>query len=61
MSPVRHIRTDETSASKGLSETCPNAAITVDKFHLIKLMKDALANVRAEEARLFPELLKGTR
>jgi transposase len=46
---------------KGLTEIFPNAAITFDQFHLIQLMNDALGKVRAEEARLFPELLKGTR
>jgi transposase len=46
---------------KGITETFPNAAITFDQFHLIQLMNNALAKVRAEEARLFPELLKGTR
>lgn len=46
---------------KGLMETFPNTAITFDQFHLIQLMNNALSSVRAEEARLFPELLKGTR
>jgi transposase len=46
---------------KGLTETFPHAAITFDQFHLIQLMNNALGNVRAEEARMFPELLKGTR
>lgn len=46
---------------KGLKETFPHAAIAFDQFHLIQLMNNALASVRAEESRLFPELLKGTR
>ncbi|MDD3295277.1 MAG: ISL3 family transposase, partial [Geobacteraceae bacterium] len=46
---------------KGLMETFPKASITFDQFHLIQLMNNALASVRAEEAKLFPELLKGTR
>ncbi len=46
---------------KGISEALPNAEITFDPFHLIQLMNDALGKVRAEEARLFPELLRGSR
>jgi len=46
---------------KGIREALPNAEITFDPFHLIQLMNDALGKVRAEEARLFPELLKGSR
>jgi len=46
---------------KGIQEALPNAEITFDPFHLIQLMNDALGQVRAEEARLFPELMKGSR
>lgn len=46
---------------KGIREALPNAEITFDPFHLIQLMNDALGKVRAEEARLYPELLKGSR
>jgi len=46
---------------KGIREALPNAEITFDPFHLIQSMNDALGKVRAEEARLFPELLKGSR
>ena len=46
---------------KGVKDQLPHAVITFDKFHLIKLMNDALAKVRAEEARLFPEFLKQSR
>jgi transposase len=46
---------------KGIREAMPNAEITFDPFHLIQLMNDALGKVRAEEARLFPELLHGSR
>lgn len=46
---------------KGIKEALPNAEITFDPFHLIQLMNKALGKVRAEEARLFPELLKGSR
>jgi transposase len=46
---------------KGVTEALPNAEITFDPFHLVQLMNDALGKVRAEEARLFPELLHGSR
>lgn len=46
---------------KGIRTALPNAEITFDPFHLIQLMNDALGKVRAEEARLFPELLHGSR
>lgn len=46
---------------KGIQDQLPNAVITFDKFHLIKLMNDVLAKVRAEEARHFPEFLKQSR
>ena len=46
---------------KGISVSLPNAEITFDPFHLVKLMNDALGKVRAEEARFFPELLHGSR
>lgn len=46
---------------KGIKEQLPNAEITFDRFHLIKIMNDALGQVRSEEARWYPDLLKGTR
>ena len=46
---------------KGVTEQFPNAETTFDPFHVVKLMNDALAKVRAEEARAFPELLKKSR
>jgi transposase len=46
---------------KGIKEELPNAEITFDPFHLIQLMNKALGEVRAEEAMLFPEVLKGSR
>ena len=46
---------------KGIKDQLPHAVITFDKFHLIKLMNDALAKIRAEEAREFPEFLKKSR
>ncbi len=46
---------------KGVKEQLPNAVVTFDKFHLIKLMNEALGKIRAEEARLFPDALKKSR
>jgi transposase len=46
---------------KGVKEQLPNAVTTFDKFHLIKLMNDAMGKIRAEEARQFPEMLKKSR
>ena len=46
---------------KGVKEALPNAEITFDKFHLIKHMNDALSKVRAEEANIYPEEMKGSR
>ncbi|MBI2353619.1 MAG: ISL3 family transposase [Deltaproteobacteria bacterium] len=46
---------------KGVKEQLPNAVTTFDKFHLIKLMNDAMGKIRADEARQFPEFLKKSR
>jgi transposase len=46
---------------KGVNDALPNAEITFDHFHVIQHMNDALNQVRAEEARLFPDMLKGSR
>ncbi len=46
---------------KGVKEQLPNAVVTFDKFHLIRLMNEALGKIRAEEARLFPDALKMSR
>ncbi len=46
---------------KGIKEEIPNAEITFDPFHVIQIMNKALGEVRTEEARLFPDVLKGTR
>lgn len=46
---------------KGLKERLSNAVTTFDKFHLIKLMNEAMGTIRAEEARKFPEFLRKTR
>jgi transposase len=46
---------------KGLQENFPNAVLTFDQFHVIKMMNDVLSKIRAEEARQFPEELRKTR
>lgn len=46
---------------KGVNEDLPNAEITFDPFHLIKIMNEALGKVRAEEANIYPDLMKGSR
>jgi transposase len=46
---------------KGIKEQLPNAVVTFDKFHLIKLMNESMGKIRAEEAQQFPEFLKKTR
>ncbi|RQW85234.1 MAG: ISL3 family transposase [Geobacter sp.] len=46
---------------KGVKEQLPHAVVTFDKFHVIKLMNDKLSKIRAQEARLFPEILKKSR
>lgn len=46
---------------KGVKEQFPHAVMTFDPFHVIKLINEKVAKVRAAEARLFPELLKKSR
>lgn len=46
---------------KGIKEQLPNAVTTFDKFHLIKLMNEAMGKIRAEEAKQFPEFLMRSR
>ncbi|MCP4111972.1 MAG: ISL3 family transposase [Desulfobacteraceae bacterium] len=45
---------------KGVRENLPNAEITFDKFHILKIINDAVDKVRREEAKEF-DLLKNTR
>ena len=45
---------------KGVRDQLPNAAITFDKFHVIKIINDAVDQIRREEAKTNP-LLKGKR
>lgn len=46
---------------KGIKEQLPNAVTTFDKFHLIKLMNEAMGTIRSDEAKQFPEFLRKTR
>jgi len=39
---------------KGITEYLPNADITFDKFHLIKMYTDAQDSVRKEETKTNP-------
>lgn len=45
---------------KGVRDNLPNAEITFDKFHILKLINEAVDKVRRAEAATNP-LLKGTR
>jgi transposase len=45
---------------KGVNDNLPNADITFDKFHILKIINEAVDDVRREEARTNP-LLKKTR
>jgi transposase len=45
---------------KGIAETFPTAGITFDKFHVMKLLNEAVEEVRREEQKERPEL-KGSR
>jgi transposase len=45
---------------KGIAEHLPNAAITFDKFHAVKIINDAVEQVRRAEQKT-QSLLRGTR
>src|ERR1700678_4284264 len=45
---------------KGVAENLPNAAITFDKFHAVKIINDAVDQVRRAEQK-HQDLLRGTR
>ena len=45
---------------KGVTERLPNAKITFDKFHILKIINEAVDEVRRQEAKTNP-LLKGSR
>ena len=45
---------------KGVKQELPNAQITFDKFHILKIINEAVDKVRREEAKTTPQL-KGAR
>ena len=45
---------------KGVAENLPNAAVTFDKFHAVKIVNDAVDQVRRSEQK-HQNVLKGTR
>lgn len=45
---------------KGVSENLPNAKITFDKFHVVKIINEAVDEVRRQEAKTNP-ILKNSR
>ena len=45
---------------KGIKENLPNAKITFDKFHIIKIINEGVDQVRRAEAKENP-IMKGTR
>lgn len=58
---IRHVSCDMSPAFiKGVEETLPNAHITFDKFHILKVINKAVDEVRKAEVRGQP-LLKGTK
>ena len=44
-----------------IKEYFPKARLTLDKFHLVKLVNDAVDQVRREEAKIFKDALKRSR
>ena len=46
---------------KGIGKFLPNAKITFDKFHIIKLINEAVDKTRRADAKLHPKILKGCR
>ena len=58
---IRRVCCDMSKAFiKGIEENFPQAAITFDKFHVIKAMNEALEKIRRREAQENP-ILKGSR
>ena len=58
---IRQVCCDMSKAFiKGIEENFPQAAITFDKFHVIKAVNDALEKIRRREAQENP-ILKGSR
>jgi len=58
---IKNISCDMSPAFiKGVKENLPNAEITFDKFHILKIINDAVDKVRREEVKSL-DLLRGTR
>ena len=58
---IRQVCSDMSKAFiKGIEENFPQAAITFDKFHVIKAVNEALEKIRRREAQENP-ILKGSR
>jgi transposase len=58
---VREVCIDMSPAFiKGVTDSLPEAAITFDKFHAVKIVNDAVDQVRRAEQKLRPDL-KGSR
>lgn len=58
---VQHVSCDMSPAFiKGIRDNLPNAAITFDKFHIMKIINEGVDAVRREEAKNNP-LLKNSR
>ena len=58
---VREVCIDMSPAFiKGIAESLPNAAVTFDKFHAVKIVNDAVDQVRRTERKAYG-LLRGTR
>jgi len=56
---IRQVCCDMSPAfMKGITENFPNASITFDKFHVMKILNEAVDQVRREEQRRRPELKK---
>jgi transposase len=59
---VREVCIDMSAAFiKGAADNLPQAEVTFDKFHAVKLVNDAVDKVRRAEQKFHPDLLKGTR
>jgi transposase len=58
---IKDVSCDMSSAFiKGVTEQLPNAKITFDKFHILKIINEGVDEVRREEAKKNP-ILKGCR
>jgi transposase len=56
---IRTVSADMSPAfAKGIAEHLPNAAITFDRFHVVKLVNEAVDEVRRSEVRTHPILKK---